>query len=298
MITSPLHDSFDTRFDWLRVNADSNNDRRLLEQIYADRATVLEDGTPPPDEWLSPLSVAGLRVRLPRRSAPASLDSLVEHLRDRVHARLPGYTASDAAVVVDIGANEGIYAACRFAENPSIRLISVEPVPKSYAVLVETVFGNLKAISESCRSRFIAVRGLVADPILARTPPVDSLEWSPQVSTIASRTLTSRGPRWVKALSTEYLQCPVISVDALCGAHQVERIDLLKIDVEGDELLVLAGGRNMLRRTKRVVIEFHGKRNALSCRRLLESCGFQIVHADAGPVGDLYADRPVNSGLL
>ncbi|MFP4642737.1 MAG: FkbM family methyltransferase [Spirochaetales bacterium] len=291
-------DSFDTRFDWLRLNAAGEADRRLLDRIYADRAMLLEKRTPPPDEWLPPLTVAGLRVRLPRRSAPASLDSLVEHLRDRVHARVPGFSASHAAVIVDVGANEGIYAACRFTENPAVRILSIEPVPKSFAVLIETVAGNSRAPSANRRSRFTAVLGLAADPTMARLPAVDVIEWSPQVSTIASRTLSSRGPRWVRALSTEYLYCPVISVDALCAVNRVECIDVLKIDVEGDELRVLAGSRHALRRTKRVVVEFHGRRNASGCKAVLEACGFRIVHADARPVGDLYAERPATGGSL
>ena len=284
-------EAFDERFAWLRRHADGNRDIDMLDCIYADRAVVLRHGTPPPDEWLSPLSIAGLRVRLPRRSAPASLDSLVEHLRDRVHARVPGFSAQDAGVVLDIGANEGIYAACRFAENPEVRVISVEPVPRTFRVLTETLLSNRKPRSGNHSSRCVAVRALAGAPVFASRSPGDFLEWSPQVSTIASRTLSSHGPRWAKLLATGTLRCPVISVDLLCGVRGIDHIDLLKVDVEGDELQVLAGSRHMLPRTARVVVEFHGRRMASSCRQLLEAYGFRIVHTDRGPVGDLYAER-------
>ena len=41
--------------------------------------------------------------------------------------------------------------------------------------------------------------------------------------------------------SPEYRSCEVVSVSGLIAAHGLERIDLLKIDVEGDELQVLQG---------------------------------------------------------
>ncbi len=292
----PEQDSFEARFDWLKAHAHSGSDRSLLDQIRADRSLVLTTGSLPPDEWLPPLRVQGLRVRLPRRSAPASLDSLTEHLRDRVHARAAGFTAEDAGVVVDVGANEGIYAACRFAENASLRMILVEPVPRTFSVLIETLLRNRSVSSPGGESSFAAVRGLAGDLPCVRQAGSDLLEYSPQVSTIASRSLTSKGPRWAKSLATATLRCPVISIDMLCGAHGVEDIDVLKVDAEGDELQVLAGSRQILRRTRRVVVEFHGRRNAAGCRNLLESSGFRIVHVDESPVGDMYAVSQLQDG--
>lgn len=50
------------------------------------------------------------------------------------------------------------------------------------------------------------------------------------------------------------------TLDKFCQEHKVERIDLLKLDVEGNEINVLKGAENILRqqRIKRIQFEFGG----------------------------------------
>ena len=55
---------------------------------------------------------------------------------------------------------------------------------------------------------------------------------------------------------SERRQVEVQTGDAYCTRHRIERIDLLKIDVEGAEHLVLRGFERMLHERRIEVIQF------------------------------------------
>jgi hypothetical protein len=50
---------------------------------------------------------------------------------------------------------------------------------------------------------------------------------------------------------------PAITIDELCELNGIEKIDLLKLDIEGAEAQVLENG-TFLARTKHIIVELHG----------------------------------------
>lgn len=57
-------------------------------------------------------------------------------------------------------------------------------------------------------------------------------------------------------------------------------VDLLKIDVEGMEADVLAGGRTLLRRDRpRIIVEIHGPGPGRAVEGLLREIGYTRVHS-------------------
>ena len=59
--------------------------------------------------------------------------------------------------------------------------------------------------------------------------------------------------------------------------YSFERVDLLKIDVEGFELDVLLGAENTIRQFKpRIIIETHSKELRKKCHVFLSSLGYSL----------------------
>jgi len=129
-------------------------------------------------------------------------------------------------VFVDVGANIGGYA-IRAAKY--CKVYAVEPLPRNYKILkINEKLNNVKIISFN-----IAAGNKNSKIKLYYTPG----KWD--------------------APSIKYEQNHFVEVEMkpLDEIINEESIDLIKIDVEGAEDLVLEGARNLLKRTKRVIIE-------------------------------------------
>lgn len=68
-------------------------------------------------------------------------------------------------------------------------------------------------------------------------------------------------------------------LDDILHKEGVEHVDLLKIDVEGAEELVLAGARDALAITDRVILETTGTMEA-GTRTVMGSLGFVVAHEE------------------
>jgi FkbM family methyltransferase len=90
------------------------------------------------------------------------------------------------------------------------------------------------------------------------------------------------------------VEVEMVTLDGMVEKHSITRIDLMKIDVEGHEEAVLAGGERTLGMTRRIVMEYHGPEILERVRKFLSDRGFREVleyrgHAyfvNAGPSGD------------
>lgn len=141
-------------------------------------------------------------------------------------------------LVYDVGAHVGDYTAMVIGRVPAARVVAVEPSPASAALL---------------RSRFSDTAAVeVVETALAETPGTAPLyaeaAGSSQSSLFERATFEGRaGASTAVAVST---------LDLLAAARGDRHIDLLKLDVEGSELLVLSGARQMLEAGRIDVIQF------------------------------------------
>jgi FkbM family methyltransferase len=92
-------------------------------------------------------------------------------------------------------------------------------------------------------------------------------------------------------------ECQMMTLDALCEEERIENVTFVKMDVEGHELAVLKGGRQLLSRRNAPVVHFEVNENCLAARgvnpnqllTLLESYGYHRFFS-IGKYGGL---RPV-----
>ena len=230
--------------------------------------------------------MAGARVRIP---GPLAIRLSVGAGNIRVH-RLMDAAIFPGATVVDVGANIGyntVYAARRVGATG--RVVAIEPAADNLAVLRDNLLAN-------------RIENVVVQPVAAgRAHEVRDLFLRGEISAV-----NSLFPESVYAEVTGVEQVRVAPLDDLVEVDP----DLVKIDVEGAELDVLAGMTRLLGRSSiRLIVEWHPRlqqaagfaRDALP--RFLLDRGFTLQaasHAHVAPLDaggiDRVAARLARSG--
>jgi FkbM family methyltransferase len=169
------------------------------------------------------------------------LDGIYEWAYPRPEGRQP--------VVVDLGANIGLAAVYFAARLPGARLVCVEPVPENVAVLRKTLAAN----------------GLEATVFPAAVTAQDgtatfhvSSWWSTGTTreSIARRRRTERGRAEFREDWRE-LTVPARSLASLVRELDLPVVDVLKVDIEGEEERLLAGNPPWLELVRTIVLDLH-----------------------------------------
>jgi FkbM family methyltransferase len=188
--------------------------------------------------------------------------------------------------IADIGANTGIYALAAAALNTNAEIIAIEPVPRIYNKLTSNIAIN----NFDIKAYQVAASDHDGESILFDTGQDHSYSASLEEIMSIEGGYTSEVVR--TTVST-------VRLDSLFDEIKVERIDLLKIDVENHELKVLTGMRNRLDRDKpTLVIEiFDFAREAVA--KLLTGLNYKFFVIDESngliPIVDLTYPVPGGS---
>lgn len=152
--------------------------------------------------------------------------------------KIAGHIQPDA-VIADVGANIGITAAVFSAVAPQGKVYCFEPSPSAFGHLVETLCANRMDNS------------VAINAALGRQAGKLGFYDNPQS---ASASHLSDGGTLRPATHT----VDVMTLDAFVRDNSVERMDFIKVDVEGFEMDVLAGAERVLRDMQPTVfVEFN-----------------------------------------
>ena len=199
-----------------------------------------------------------------------SYELVNKHGGDRLLATLCRSVES-GDVVVDAGANTGVYSLAVAATHPDARVVAFEPSP---------------TVAEQCRTN-VRVNGF-ADRVDVRPVGLGSEagEATFYRSTYDELGSFNAGNAGAWEASVEgAVTVPVATVDGLVADGELPPPDHLKVDVEGFEREVLLGARETLRRHRPVVyLEVHDVPDAAVTRAdhetaladLLRDCGYRI----------------------
>lgn len=163
----------------------------------------------------------------------------------------PEIKVPTSAVVMDVGANIGLYCAWAHRRYRPRDIYCYEASPRTFPYLE----ANVAQLVDAEVTRVHAVNRPLGSVSGAKL----TLHQSPLVSGI-STLLDESKVRWVRELSAsrELMTHEVTTstISAEIAAHRIERIDLLKIDVEGFFMEVLKGiAEPDFARIENVVIE-------------------------------------------
>ena len=189
----------------------------------------------------------------------------------------PGfYTPRPGDVVVDAGANVGLFAIWIARRNPRCRVVALEPFPENYACLTE----NLR--SAACPS-------VTAYPIALGGRSGESVIVSGGRRSLDHRIVPGAGAEEGSAVR-------IVSLKDLLHLVHSDKIALLKIDIEGSEYDVFEGMEaGAVDGVERMAIEYHEHLRpgvlALLRDRLGASHDLQIESEPLGRYGMILARR-------
>lgn len=136
----------------------------------------------------------------------------------------------DGSTVIDIGANFGLYTVSLAKKNPNIKIHAFEPVATTFDLLKHNVAHN-----------DVAANAVLNNCALGE----EKGELEVTVDRYAGNHLVMGGK------SDNITQkVDVLVLDAYVKANNIAKVDFIKCDVEGAELLVLKGAKEILKKDK------------------------------------------------
>lgn len=168
-------------------------------------------------------------------------------------------------VIVDLGANIGIFTLYAARRAPQANIFSVEPFPSTFRRLLATVGDHHLDDRVTCLN--VAAAGSSATRLM------------PEAAVPSQRRALS--PVDFSANASTVPQVIGNTLEALFDENHLQHVNLLKVDIEGSEYEVfLSTSPNVLKRIDRIALEYHGDSTPYNKQQLfdhLRSAGFVNV---------------------
>lgn len=187
------------------------------------------------------------------------------------------YNNNNNAIVMDIGANIGIYTILLSHIYPKAKIIAIEASPTIFEMLRSNCKLNNLVFPGS---NVLLINKAISDKGDITTEFYEKHSMSTMLkeflTNLSSTILTNKDQLNKKLVKT-------VTIDNLVETIGVNEISLLKIDVEGAEVLALKGAIKTLthKKIKNMVIEYHSLENYNYIVRLLEEeeLGYTIANS-------------------
>jgi FkbM family methyltransferase len=237
-------------------------------------------------------------------------------------------------VVLDVGANVGVFAMHAAKVEPSIHLVCVEPIPALFASLERNFETNPLLRNAKRTLHQLGLSDPSAPPevefVFFSRLPCDStsemdakrrqferyfaskgdavVRWGERrgvgvlargVGAVLTWMPKGRVGRWMgdRAAGAERVRCKLETADRLLAEDKIESVGLIKVDVEGAELKVLQGlSEQRWQRVRQVVLEGHDEDGrAKKVEELLARVGFGHIEVERPAIAD---ERGLDNFLL
>lgn len=139
-------------------------------------------------------------------------------------------------VFVDVGANVGYYSI--LAAKAGAIVYAFEPIPATYQRLRRNIeLNKLTNVKALCMG-------------LGEKTAFEIFYYDEKIPDASSRINLD----YYADGAAVQIECPVVTLDEICAQEKIERIDLIKCDVEGGELFVFRGGVQTLKKYRPYVL--------------------------------------------
>jgi FkbM family methyltransferase len=139
--------------------------------------------------------------------------------------------ARRATMILDVGANLGIYSLAALAVQPQATLHAFEPTPEIAKRLRDTATMN------------------VLDHLYVHETAVSARNGTAVLKRFRGELGTNGGMNFISQTpsDTDEEKVQTVCLDHFCTCHTINKIDLLKIDIQGHEYAALQGAEQLIR---------------------------------------------------
>ena len=181
---------------------------------------------------------------------------------------------SGNSVLWDIGANVGLYS-CYAAKLKNINVYAFEPSVFNLEILTKNIFLN------QLSNNVTIVPFPLTDKLKETEFKMTAVDWGSSVSTFG-KNYKHDGSKLKAQFNYKMLG---LSMDDCANILKMKRPDYIKMDVDGIEHLILEGGKQILKKTKSVLVEIDDNftLQAENAKKHLTQAGFKLVekkHSD------------------
>jgi FkbM family methyltransferase len=172
------------------------------------------------------------------------------------YTQLKSFIPSADAVCVDVGANIGSTSLVWAKTIKCGKIFAIEPHPRTYKLLEKNI--EINKTYHQILPRQLAIGATDGDMVLF-------------ISEEGTMAMEPANYKW----KGKEITVSSMSLDSFTQKEKIKIIDILKIDIEGYEAEALLGAAKTLRKTKRVVLEYHSEELREKCLELLAQSGFK-----------------------
>ena len=185
--------------------------------------------------------------------------------------KLWSFLSSKSDVIIDIGANTGLYSMLAKANNSLSTVLSIEPIQTNFDVLTDNIkLNKFKIITEK-----VALSNIIGEAKMYMFK--DKLNYMTSINS----NRYEGNPEIIQGKEIVEVNVPIQIFSNLYKKHNLKSLDLIKIDVEGHEVEVIESMMEYISKFKpNILIEILSDEIANGISKLVENMNYHYISID------------------